>query len=161
MRHVKCFWGFCLFWNIANVFYRAGIIEKWGTGTLNIIEWCKENKNPLPEWSIRSGSVILTFKPSLDKNVKQLKAQPELQPESQPELQPELQTESLRDKVINLLQEKSLSKSAISKRLRQKQISGQLKKVIKELLAEGIVEYSIPEKPTSKLQTYKLIRKDQ
>jgi ATP-dependent DNA helicase RecG len=56
-------------WNpiIANVFYRAGIIEKWGTGTINIIEWCKENRNPPPEWIIRSGSVILIFKPSPEK----------------------------------------------------------------------------------------------
>ena len=31
-------------WNpiIANVFYRAGIIERWSSGTLNIIDWCKE-----------------------------------------------------------------------------------------------------------------------
>ena len=37
-------------WNpiIANVFYRAGIIERWGTGTLNILDWCKENGNPPP-----------------------------------------------------------------------------------------------------------------
>jgi ATP-dependent DNA helicase RecG len=35
-------------WNpiIASVFYRAGVIEKWGMGTLNIIDWCKENGNP-------------------------------------------------------------------------------------------------------------------
>ncbi|MFO7557237.1 MAG: ATP-binding protein [Desulfobacterales bacterium] len=43
-------------WNplIANVFYRAGIIEKWGTGTLNIIEWCKQNGNSMPQWSVRA-----------------------------------------------------------------------------------------------------------
>ena len=35
-------------WNpiIANVFYRAGVIERWGSGTLNIMDWCKENANP-------------------------------------------------------------------------------------------------------------------
>ena len=39
-------------WNpiIANVFYRAGIIERWGTGTLNIVDWCAENGNPMPTW---------------------------------------------------------------------------------------------------------------
>ncbi len=37
-------------WNpiIANIFYRADIIERWGTGTLNIIDWCTENTNPAP-----------------------------------------------------------------------------------------------------------------
>ncbi|WP_420885299.1 hypothetical protein [Candidatus Protochlamydia amoebophila] len=33
---------------MANVFHRAGIIEKWGMGTLNIIKWCKENRNQNP-----------------------------------------------------------------------------------------------------------------
>lgn len=39
-------------WNplISQVFYRAGIIEKWGTGTLNMLDWCKENGNPQPRW---------------------------------------------------------------------------------------------------------------
>jgi len=37
-------------WNpiISNVFYRAGIIERWGTGTLNIIDWLKANGNSPP-----------------------------------------------------------------------------------------------------------------
>lgn len=51
-------------WNpiLANVFYRAGIIERWGTGTLNIIDWCADNGNPQPEWSERAGSLVVTFK---------------------------------------------------------------------------------------------------
>jgi ATP-dependent DNA helicase RecG len=53
-------------WNpiIANVFYRAGIIERWGTGTLNIIDWCAENGNPPPDWSEQAGSVYVTFLPA-------------------------------------------------------------------------------------------------
>ena len=53
-------------WNpiIANVFYRAGIIERWGMGTLNIIDWCTENDNPPPAWSEQAGSVYVTFLPA-------------------------------------------------------------------------------------------------
>lgn len=53
-------------WNpiIADVFYRAGIIEQWGTGTLNILDWCKENHNPPPIWEQETESVVLTFSPS-------------------------------------------------------------------------------------------------
>jgi ATP-dependent DNA helicase RecG len=49
-------------WNpiIANVFYRAGIIERLRMGTLNIIGWCFENGNPPPVWSQQqSGPVEL------------------------------------------------------------------------------------------------------
>ena len=54
-------------WNpiIANVFYRAGIIERWGTGTLNIIDWCKENGNPEPTWQEQAGSVYVKFLPAV------------------------------------------------------------------------------------------------
>jgi ATP-dependent DNA helicase RecG len=53
-------------WNpiIANVFYRAGIIERWGTGTLNIIDWCKENANPSPSWREQADSVYVSFLPA-------------------------------------------------------------------------------------------------
>ena len=27
---------------VANVFYRAGTIERWGMGTLKILDWCRE-----------------------------------------------------------------------------------------------------------------------
>lgn len=52
-------------WNplIANAFYRAGIIERWGSGTTNIIDWCEENGNPVPNWQERAGSVVVTFLP--------------------------------------------------------------------------------------------------
>ena len=44
----------------------------------------------------------------------------------------------------------------MSYRLGQKAISGQLNKVLKELLVERVVEYTIPEKPNSRLQKYRL-----
>ena len=52
-------------WNplIANAFYRAGIIERWGSGTTNIINRRKENGNPVPNWQVRAGSVVLTLRP--------------------------------------------------------------------------------------------------
>lgn len=54
-------------WNplIAGVFYRTGIIEQWGTGTINIIDWCKENKNPIPTWEEQTGTIVVTFSPSV------------------------------------------------------------------------------------------------
>jgi len=53
-------------WNpiIANVFYRAGIIERWGMGTLNIIDRCIENGNPTPIWLEQAGSVYINFLPA-------------------------------------------------------------------------------------------------
>ena len=43
---------------------RAGIIERWGSGTLNIIDWYMENGNPTPTWKEQAGSVYVTFLPA-------------------------------------------------------------------------------------------------
>ena len=53
-------------WNpiIAGVFCRVGIIEQWGTGTLKVIDWCRDNANPVPIWEEQSGSVVVTFRPA-------------------------------------------------------------------------------------------------
>ena len=122
---------------------------------MDIIEWCRENGNPLPEWNVRTGSVLLTFKPLPDRAARQ----PESQLWSQIESQLGSQLESLRNRVINMLSKEMLSKSEISRRLGQKRTSGQLNKVMKELIAEGIVAFSIHEKPASRLQKYQLIKK--
>lgn len=73
--------------------------------------------------------------------------------------QPESRPESLEVRVLRLLVEGPLAKSELSSGLRQKEISGQLNKVIRLLLADQTVEYTIPEKPTSRLQKYRLTAK--
>ncbi len=70
--------------------------------------------------------------------------------------QPELQPESLNDRVIKALAAGPLSKAEISRLLGQKEVSGQLNTVIRKLRKEGSIEYTIPEKPNSRLQKYRL-----
>jgi len=70
--------------------------------------------------------------------------------------QQESQQESLRNRVLMLLINKELSKSEISRNLSHKKISGQLHPVSKSLLADGEIEYTIPEKPNSRMQKYRL-----
>ena len=80
-----------------------------------------------------------------------LKKQPESQPESRPE--------SLEQKIISILKSGEFSKAEISNKLGQKEISGRLNQVIRELLIKEIIEYTIPEKPNSRLQKYRLIER--
>ncbi len=142
-------------WNpiIASVFYRAGVIEKWGTGTLNIVEWCKKNENPSPKWEVRVQSVVTTFFPSFFYASGK-------RPESRPESRPELRPESLELEVLNLLKDKELCKSELSLALGHKQISGGLKKVVESLLLSEKIAYTIPEKPNSRLQKYRINSKE-
>jgi ATP-dependent DNA helicase RecG len=61
--------------------------------------------------------------------------------------------------VLSLLSNGPLSKSSLSTGLGQKEVSGQLNKVIRLLLANEAIEYTIPEKPKSRLQKYQLAPK--
>lgn len=47
--------------NIANVFYKRGWIETWGTGTTRMIDFCRNNKTPEPEFNQYSGGFSITF----------------------------------------------------------------------------------------------------
>lgn len=47
---------------IAGVFYRRGLIEKWGTGTLKIISQCKAEGLPEPEYESYGGGVSIIFR---------------------------------------------------------------------------------------------------
>ncbi len=50
-------------WNpmVAHTFYRRGIIESWGRGTLKIARSMREAGLDLPAVSIRAGAVVVTF----------------------------------------------------------------------------------------------------
>jgi len=52
-----------------------------------------------------------------------------------------------------------MSKKEIAMELGYKSITGNLKKAIDNLLKQGLIEYTIPNKPTSKNQKYKLSSK--
>ena len=123
-------------WNpiIAGVFYRAGIIEQWGTGTLKVIDWCRDNANPAPVWEEQTGSVLVTFRPA---------------PGFTPQVTPE---------VAKILPLCAIPKS---KRELQEAISIRDEKHFREAylrpaIEAGLLERTIPDKPQSSKQRYRL-----
>jgi ATP-dependent DNA helicase RecG len=46
---------------IAQVFYYAGLIERWGSGTTRILDLCAEQELPVPTFEESSGGVRVTF----------------------------------------------------------------------------------------------------
>ena len=115
-------------------------IEKAGIGTLDMIALCAEAGFPTPEFRQDGGQFVQT-----PRHVAKQITQPE----------------SLDARVLGMLKRQSLSTIEISQRLGQKEISGQLNQVIRQLLAAHLVEYTITDKPTSKLQKYRLTPKGQ
>lgn len=133
---------------LAEPLYLTKYIERMGTGTGDMIERCKNAGLAEPEFSLTDGFVTtIRRKPGRAFEVVGGKAQPESRPESQPE--------SLEIRVLRHLTASPLSKAELSARLGQKEISGQLNKVIRVLLGDQTIEYTLPDKPNSRLQKYR------
>ena len=153
---------------IANAFFRAGTVEAWGRGIGDILKTCRAAGTVEPRWRRESGGLRLDFvrveteneeaEPQPESKAGQPESQPESQPqqpESRPESQPQ-QPESLETRVLGGLVDGPLSKAELSAKLGQKAISGRLNEIVRRLLAAERIEYTIPEKPGSRLQKYRL-----
>ena len=67
--------------------------------------------------------------------------------------------ESIFERIIKELLIGARSKSELATALGHKSVSGKLNERIREMLAADLIAYTIPDKPTSRLQKYRLTSK--
>ena len=68
----------------------------------------------------------------------------------------ESRAEGVEQRVLSILRQTPLSRSEISIGLGHKSISGRLNEAIRLLMDDKLIEYTIPKKPNSRLQKYRL-----
>ena len=66
---------------------------------------------------------------------------------------------SIRERIIAALVDNELSSAELVNAIGQSSLSGKLKLAIKAMLADGLIEYTVPNKPRSRLQKYRLTEK--
>lgn len=121
---------------------------------------------------MRAGSVVLTFKPLTDKFTPQSESGVESQAKSQSKSQPESRQESQQEsgvesgaesemalQIIKYLQHFELSKKDIALKLGKSRPTRYLNDLMQRLLRNDVVEYTIPDKPNSRLQKYRMTQK--
>ena len=136
---------------IGRIFKELGLIEQWGIGIRRMFSEAESLGLPEPKLE----EIGMRYRCTI--YLKSLHSPN--QSDKQPESQPESDQESLEIRVLDLLKKGPLSKKEISKELGQKSVSGQLNKVIRQLIDDKKIEYTIPDKKGSRLQKYQILGK--
>ncbi len=150
---------------IAEPLFLTRYIERAGTGTLDMIKLCRAAGLPPPEFRQELGQVIQILrrpKPKAEAVPAGGAGRPESGPESgqsQARVGPASALEPTASRILEILTHGSFSRAEISKALGHTQISGGLKRAIKTLMDDRLIEYTIPQKPNSRLQKYRLATK--
>jgi ATP-dependent DNA helicase RecG len=140
---------------IAGAFHRTGAVEIWGRGTNRVIAACREHGAAPPLFQERGGFLIVTFRAPMAAEALQGESKVGSGVESRVE-SPVESAGALGGKVLSALRAGPLSKAEIARAVGKKRIDGQLHATVRGLVAQGIVEYTIPDKPNSRLQKYRL-----
>jgi ATP-dependent DNA helicase RecG len=142
-----------------------GLIEKWGRGTNRVAEMCKAAGVAPPEFTEIGGAAVVTFRADVGQTRRpesqlesRLESQLESRLESRKGSQPKASEGALETRVLGLLENGALSRSELSRLIGQRRVSGQLHVTIKSLLSQGLIAYTVPQKPGSRLQKYRLVK---
>ena len=133
---------------IADACFKAGYIDTWGRGTLKIINSCKKAGLPAPEIiEITGGIQVTLFKESSD----ELKNTPQVAPQVIPQVTP--QVEKLLEVIDN-----ECNRKLIQDRLGLSDKRNVNDNYLQPALKLKLVEMTIPDKPNSSKQKYRLTK---
>ena len=161
---------------IARVFRELDLIEQWGSGIRLMFKEAEALGLPDPEimeigMKVR---VIIRLAKAIPIEAVGLGSRSDSRSESRsdsrseseafwrlrPEWRSEWRPESVHDRVMAAIGKIPLGRSEIAEALGHKSITGALRNALSDLMLIGVVEYTLPDKPNSRLQKYRLKGKE-
>jgi predicted HTH transcriptional regulator len=139
---------------LAESLYLAKYIERMGTGTRDMIRLCREAGLREPEYAVRDGFVQTLWRPApqVAGQVEAQEAQAEAQ-EAQADLTP---TEII---LLTTCAESPALGQTLLAAAGYRERTGNFKRSLERLLADGFLVMTLPDKPTSPNQKYRLTDK--
>ncbi len=138
---------------IAHVFFRAGEIEAWGRGIERVFEACREAGTPQPRIEFEGQDVWFEFPFSKEYLEQAAIASGSGTPEVTPEVAPEVR--------LVLVLAGAMTRRELQEALGLRDPEHFRSAYLVPALEAGLVEMTIPDKPTSRLQKYRLTDKGQ
>lgn len=144
---------------VANTFFRAGEIEAWGRGIERIFEACRAADAPEPQWRWTNNDLWMEFPFSaeymeaihgrLGREGMTEVANPVIDPVIDPVADPV-------DRLLAVLATGPMAPSAVQTVLALKHRPTFRANYLRPALNRGLVEMTLPDKPASRLQKYRL-----
>lgn len=137
---------------IAKTLGQLELIEEWGSGYKRIQDACEQGGYPLPEWEEFGSALRVTFYPHPE--VVELGAEPGTQ--LAPSQHSVIRELDLDDEMIQLIEfcKEKRSFQAMLEYMGWKDRTKFRRRFVSPLLEKGIIERTIPEKPSSSKQRY-------
>jgi ATP-dependent DNA helicase RecG len=136
---------------VANAFFRAGQIEVWGRGIQRIFDACQQAEVPAPRIGYEPGDLWIefAFAPAY------LEAMPGLATE----VATEVTTEVAREVRLLMALRGEMNRQAMQAALGLKNSEHFRKAYLLPALAAGLIQMTVPDRPRSRLQKYRLTEK--
>ena len=140
------------------MFHRMGMVEQIGSGIRRIRQECRDYGVEEPVIEVSENWVTTTFRRPTAQAGEHVIVPVAGRAATEPESGPESGPESLELRILALLVEGPLPKSAIAHGLGHQSVSAGLNRVIRNLVRDGRLTYTVPDKPSSRLQRYRITR---
>ncbi len=131
---------------IAEAFHRTGAVEIWGRGTNRVIATCKQHGVAEPTFEEREGFLIVTFKASLVPSMST----------TQVTTQVTMQVTAQVVAVLTAALTEAKTREELQRAIDIKNREHFRKAYLEPILASGLLERTIPDKPKSRMQKYRL-----
>ncbi|NLI36952.1 MAG: ATP-dependent DNA helicase RecG [Bacteroidales bacterium] len=145
---------------IADVLFKTTFLENWGSGTKRVIDACKQQNVPEPEWKTQDGFVIVTFN-----RVTEKLSAPQVGLENDPSttlVRPKYDPSTTQ--VAVLIKAMNCDFMAISDMMKVSDLKSRKRfreNYVTPALKDGAIERKYPDQPNHPGQQYRLTKKAQ